>query len=482
MTANFTQPELELVLVPVRLRDIATIQLSPENDQIYGAIDLNDPDTLSLAQSIQQHGVRTPLLVSKDGFLISGHRRIHAARLAGLSQVPVQIYQIERASDPDRFLQLLVTLNKQRIKSASVQLKESVAEIDPKQAYAKIKNQRLQKERKLQEAALNWFISADGERCTISPAKAEFLTAIQRVLDEQRDYWPLSDRQIHYRLLGPDAPLTHSSKPESRYRNDKSSYRNLTDLLTRARIEGHIAWGAIEDETRPVDLNCAFQNPGDFFRSQLERFLCGYWRNRQQSQPDHIEIIGEKLTVRSILQPVAEEFTIPLTITRGMCSLPPKQKIYSRYRMSQKERLILLVVSDLDPAGEAIAEDLLKSLRRDFGVVNIEMTKVALGIEQVEQFGLAPSMEAKTTSPTYGTFVDRYGISSAYELEALEPAILAQILTESIKEVLDIERYNEELEAEENDSAQIVAVREQADAFFRSLNLTPNPNSDGESQ
>jgi hypothetical protein len=103
--------------------------------------------------------------------------------------------------------------------------------------------------------------------------------------------------------------------------------------------------------------------------------------------------------VRSILQQVAQRYTIPLTIARGMSSLPPKKAIRNRYVRSQKGKLILLAVSDLDPAGDAIAEDLVKSFKRDFGIWNIEAYKVALTIEQVQGFALAPSMEAKNSSP-----------------------------------------------------------------------------------
>jgi hypothetical protein len=155
--------------------------------------------------------------------------------------------------------------------------------------------------------------------------------------------------------------LTHASKRDSKYRNNVSSYRKLTDLLTRGRIAGRIPWQAIDDEIRSVDLHAAFWNTGQFFRQQFGDFLKGYWRNRQQSQPHHIEIVAEKLTVRTILQNVAQEYTIPLTIYRGMSSLPPKKAIAERYRRTKKEKLILLVVSDLDPAGDAIAEDLVKS-------------------------------------------------------------------------------------------------------------------------
>jgi hypothetical protein len=88
---------------------------------------------------------------------------------------------------------------------------------------------------------------------------------------------------------------------------------------------------------------------------------------------------------------------MPLTISRGMSSLPPKKAIHDRYIVSQKRKLILLIVSDLDPAGVAIAEDLVKSFRRDFGIEEIEAYKVALTIDQVREFNLAPSMEAKDT-------------------------------------------------------------------------------------
>ena len=69
------------------------------------------------------------------------------------------------------------------------------------------------------------------------------------------------------------------------------------------------------------------------------------------------------------------------------------------------------------------------------------------------------------------TFVDRYGIEDAYELEALEPTDLASSLRSAIEDVLDIDLYNQELAAEETDSAQIAAIQEQAEQFFRSLRL-----------
>jgi hypothetical protein len=89
----------------------------------------------------------------------------------------------------------------------------------------------------------------------------------------------------------------------------------------------------------------------------------------------------------------------------------------------------------------------------------------------VEELDLEPSMDAKEESPTYNAFVERYGITDAYELEAMEPETLAETLRDAIDDVLDVDLYNQELDAEEADSAEIIAVRNQAEQFFKSLNL-----------
>jgi hypothetical protein len=69
----------------------------------------------------------------------------------------------------------------------------------------------------------------------------------------------------------------------------------------------------------------------------MEGFLTCYWRNLQQSQPDHIEICIEKLTVRSILQEIAQRYTIPVSTCRGKGSTVPKKKLADRFRRRQKK-------------------------------------------------------------------------------------------------------------------------------------------------
>jgi ParB-like nuclease domain len=68
----------------VQVRDVYTIRPAPENDHIYSAISWDNPDIHDLARSIKEHGMQEPIIVSSDGYIISGHRRRIAAMIAKL--------------------------------------------------------------------------------------------------------------------------------------------------------------------------------------------------------------------------------------------------------------------------------------------------------------------------------------------------------------------------------------------------------------
>lgn len=124
----------------------------------------------------------------------------------------------------------------------------------------------------------------------------QFLDSVKHIIQENKPYWPLTDRRVHYLLLN-NPPLRHDKKPGSKYLNDKGSYKALTSLLLRARLTGGIPWQAIEDSTRPIQLGGGFSTFEDFVLQQTERFLTGYSRNLMQGQTQHLEIMLEKKCV-----------------------------------------------------------------------------------------------------------------------------------------------------------------------------------------
>ena len=95
-----------------RVQNIRVSELVPFKDHPFKVVD--DEAMLRTTESIAQCGVLTPLIVRplEDGGyeIISGHRRAHAAKTAGLTEVPVLV----RDMDDDAATVLMVDSNLQR--------------------------------------------------------------------------------------------------------------------------------------------------------------------------------------------------------------------------------------------------------------------------------------------------------------------------------------------------------------------------------
>ena len=95
-----------------RVRKVSIGELVPFKDHPFKVVD--DEAMLRTTESITQFGVLTPLIVrplKEGGYeIVSGHRRVHAAQLAGLTEVPCII----REMDDDTATVLMVDSNLQR--------------------------------------------------------------------------------------------------------------------------------------------------------------------------------------------------------------------------------------------------------------------------------------------------------------------------------------------------------------------------------
>ena len=95
-----------------RVQNIPVRELIPFKNHPFKVLD--DEAMLRTTESIAEYGVLTPLIarpLDHGGYeIISGHRRAHAAELAGLSEVPVLV----RDMDDDAAMVLMVDSNLQR--------------------------------------------------------------------------------------------------------------------------------------------------------------------------------------------------------------------------------------------------------------------------------------------------------------------------------------------------------------------------------
>lgn len=436
---------------------VAAIQVAPENDLLYDRFGIANRDDADLAISIRDKGIQEPLTISKDDYLLSGHRRLAAAKYLGLETVPCRVVDVYflGLSTAER-LEALRLYNRQREKSPGERIKEKLLDIDPKDAHQELRRRRLDAYLLRGATDANVKMGAVKKRAAITTM--QFLAKAQEIILENREYWPLTVRRVHYLLLN-DPPLRHDKKPDSVYVNDKASYKALTNLLIRARLSKDVPMASIEDSTRPIQDGGGFSTFEQFVAQETERFLIGYTRNLMQGQKNHVEIMLEKNALRTVIETVAREYCIPCTTGRGFSSLSPRYDLAQRFRQSGKSRLVLLMLTDFDPDGDEIAASFARSLRDDFNIKNIHAVKVALTAEDVQAHDLPSDMDAKVSSPNYQKFLKKYGSTKVVELDAAPVKLLQSKLREAIESVIDVAEFNAQVEQEVQDSAHIEAYR-----------------------
>jgi len=433
------------------------IMAAPENSVLYD--DFNpwaDDDDYALYASIKADGIREPLHITLDHVILSGHRRHAAARLLKLSSVPVIVTEyVYRDISSDDWLSLLADYNKQRDKSFDERLREAMLEVNPDEAYAQLIQDRCERSR----VKIDNNIDLGDYKSRARITTTQFLAGVKQAINEERDYWPLTVRRVHYLLLN-NPPLKHDKKPESRYCNDQASYKALSNLLLRARLTGDIPHEAIEDATRPIRVAHTYQNPADYIRDEVKDLFRTYWRDLQRGQPNHIEILLEKDGIRRHVEYVADDYCVPCTTGRGFSSVTPRLSMVKRFVHSRKDRLILLVLSDYDPDGEQIAASFPRSLRDDFGIPGSSITahKVLISGDDVEKYNLPSDLDAKPTSPNYAKFIRQHGLHVA-ELDAAPIALIQERLREAIESCMDMETFMREQDQERKDNIEIEAKR-----------------------
>ena len=121
-----------MVLAPIDLTDTQAYwpvdELRPNQANPRGEV---SPDSVTeLADSIRAQGVLQPILCTPSGIVVAGHRRLAAARLAGLREVPVIVREL---SESEQLAAMLVE-NLER---------EDLTPLQEARAYARLKGMHL---------------------------------------------------------------------------------------------------------------------------------------------------------------------------------------------------------------------------------------------------------------------------------------------------------------------------------------------------
>jgi hypothetical protein len=230
---------------------------------------------------------------------------------------------------------------------------------------------------------------------------------------------------------------------------ETANVARVSRILTLARITLKIIppdW--IVDETRKLEMDLAFRDLREY-----SQYIKAWWKKDYWAfQPHYVVIVSEKSTVKGIIDPVREEWGVGWLSVHGFNSTT---NIYDLVKkMAQDNRhFVFLYIGDFDPSGGYMSEvDLPKRLievGKEFfpGKVDFELHRVALTISDTRSLG--PNLSYDVTKPRPGKkkpdprlpwFRPRYG-DRGFELDAMNPNLLRDRVTEEIKRYIDWEAW-----------------------------------------
>lgn len=290
-----------------------------------------------------------------------------------------------------------------------------------------------------------------------------FLEQVQEVLEELRGYWPLTLRQVYYRLVAGGV-----------IENNRSEYQKLSRILTTARLDGEVPWDALEDRARTTLAAGGWGDSQAFVEDELGRFLDGYRRDLLQSQSLALELWVEKDALSRVCHRVAFGYCVPVIVARGFSSVSYLNECRKRVLRSleqDKERTTILYFGDLDPSGWEMLPSMLTTLQDEMRLgERVQGIRCALTPEQVESHNLPRNPDAlKASDSRARKYMEQFG-NLAVELDALPPATLEAIVRESIEQNLDLSQFQEEQEAEVPERERLESLRESVRQYVEGLN------------
>jgi hypothetical protein len=252
----------------------------------------------------------------------------------------------------------------------------------------------------------------------------------------------LTLRQLYYQLV-----------TQNVIKNEEKSYKNLGSLVSDARLAGLIDWNAIEDRVRQPRAAAEFTGLKDLVDAALKAYRLPRWMN----QNNYVELWVEKDALAGVLWPIASQWHVTLMVNRGYSSQSAMYEAAQRYKEYEDREPVLLYLGDHDPSGEDMVRDIRDRLIM-FGIEDITVKKVALTYEQVEEYNPPPN-PTKLSDSRAPAYVSKYGDNS-WEVDALPPEVLQQLITSAIEQYADVSMINAVKDKEQRDKYQLVRIVE----------------------
>ncbi len=245
-------------------------------------------------------------------------------------------------------------------------------------------------------------------------------------------------RQLYYQFVSRDL-----------FANIEKNYRSLAKTISNGRLAGLIDWDAIEDRGRVPYVPSEWSSIERIIKASVEQFRLPRWN----TQPNYAELWVEKQALAGVLEPLADEFHVPLMVNKGYSSQSAMYESANRFiRRGGDKAKYLFYLGDLDPSGEDMVRDIRERLDL-FGVLDLEVEKIALTMDQVNEYEPPPN-PTKVTDPRAQSFIDTYG-DSCWEVDALPPPTLEALIRDAFENIIDEDEMQQVIDQEEGDRERV---------------------------
>lgn len=253
--------------------------------------------------------------------------------------------------------------------------------------------------------------------------------------------YDLTLRQLYYQFVSRDI-----------IPNNQKEYNKLGQAISDARRAGLVDWDSIVDRTRNLKGLAHWDNPSDIISSAAY----GYHIDKWDDQPYRVEVWIEKDALAGVFERVCNTHDISFFSCRGYNSdseMWASAQRLNRYRR-RGQQPVILHFGDHDPSGLDMTRD-IEDRHALFGC-RVDVRRLALTMEQIEEYDPPPN-PAKVTDARYANYEAEYGDES-WELDALEPSVLAGLVESEIKTLLDAKRWKAAVAREKHDKDVLLRI------------------------
>lgn len=260
-----------------------------------------------------------------------------------------------------------------------------------------------------------------------SMALINYMNVIVR--DYQSQGYVLTVRQLYYQLVARDV-----------IENTLQSYKRTASLINDAKLAGLIDWDAIEDRTRAFVTGSHWTTGSSIIRGAAAGFRIDMWEN----QPARMFVIIEKEALLGVLQKTCYNLDVPILAARGYPSGTVLREFAQQHILPAEQngqRVEILHLGDHDPSGIDMTRDIIDRMSLfTYGCVSeYNVRRLALNMDQIEELK-PPENPAKSTDSRFDGYRRLYGTSS-WELDALSPAYLNELIEDEILSSVDDDEW-----------------------------------------